>query len=80
MKTLQQTTRTLPAYWASYLINGDDSGLTNELERSKIDDFLHREGLPMPVSCSDESYFKWGNDASDLGGDVLEYTFLLPNQ
>lgn len=74
---MKSITYTLPAYWASYLINGDDSGLADELERGKIDDFLRREGLSGPVSCSDESYFAWRNDAMNLGCNVLDYTFLV---
>lgn len=76
MKTLEPITYVLPAYWASYLINGDDSGISPE-DKAQADSFLKRESLPVPVSCSDEQYFSWHNDATDLGGDVLEYTFLV---
>lgn len=77
MKTLNPATYTLPAYWASYLINGDASGISPE-DKAQADTFLSREGLPMPVSCSDESWFSWRNDSyNGLGGDVLEYTFLI---
>jgi hypothetical protein len=73
---LHEVVKVLPAYWASYLINGDDSGI-NADEKDTADKFLAEQKLPMPVSCTDEQYFKWGNDATTLGGDVLEYTFLL---
>jgi hypothetical protein len=63
----------LPAYWASYLINGDASGLENG-EREQIDAFLDSEGLGSPLDCSDESEFGY-NDATKLAGDVLEFTF-----
>lgn len=62
-----------PAYWASYLINGDDSGLSDELERNKIDKFLEAEKLPMPVSCSDESFI---GRFDGLQCEMLEYTSL----
>lgn len=75
MKTIETIERTLPAYWASYLINGDASGLETG-EREVIDQYLASEGLPMPVSCSDEAWFAWRNDATRLGGDVMEYVFL----
>lgn len=71
-------TYTLPAYWASALINGDYSG-TSEQDTADIDKFI--EGNIKPgcrfdcIGCGDEQYFKWGNDATNLGGDVLEYTF-----
>jgi len=48
MKTLEITTYTLPAYWASYLINGDASGL-EEGEQALLDAFLRRKNLPAPV-------------------------------
>lgn len=71
-----EVVKVLPAYWASYLINGDDSGLEPG-EKAVVDKFLADQCLPKPVSCTDEQYFKWGNDATRLGGDVLEYTFFL---
>ena len=73
-------TYTLPAYWASYLINGDASGISYQ-DKTQADSFLEREKLPFPVSCSDESWFAWHNDSgNNLGGDVLEYTFLIASQ
>jgi hypothetical protein len=74
------TVYSLPAYWASYLINGDASGLEAG-EEEQIDAFLKREHLPAPVSCSDEPRFSRYNDAgTGLGGDVLDYTFLEPRK
>ena len=74
---METTAHSLPAYWASYLINGDASGLEVG-EQETIDTFLAREGLPAPVSCSDEAYFSRHNDAhTDRAGHVLEYTFLV---
>ena len=74
---METITCMLPAYWASYLINRDASGLEDG-EQEIIDAFLAREGLPAPVSCSDEAYFSRHNDAhTGLAGDVLEYTFLV---
>jgi hypothetical protein len=77
MKTIETVTYVLPACWASYLINGDSSGLSAD-DYAAANNFINGHGLPMPVSCSDESWFAWHNDAGTLGGDVLEYTFLLP--
>jgi hypothetical protein len=77
MKNIFPITCTLPAYWASYLINGDASGL-EQGEQEQVDAFLAREGLDFPVSCSDEPSFTRYNDAhTGLAGDVLDYTFLV---
>lgn len=68
----------LPEYWASALINADYSGL----EDSDIEEIENFESENKEancrftcIGCSDESYFSWRNDATNLGGDVLEYTF-----
>ena len=68
----------LPVYWASYLINGDDSGLEPG-ERQEIDTWLAKQGLDRgdAVDCG-EPYFSWNNDANGIGGDVAEFTFLIP--
>ncbi len=74
---MKTETYILPSYWASYLINGDDSGISSE-DLYYADKFLAEHNLDYPVSCSDESYFSWRNDSSNnLGGGVLEYTFLI---
>lgn len=75
--TLQPVSYTLPAYWASYLINGDASGI-DDSDKAAADRFHAAHNLPGPVGCSDESWFAHWND-SDNGpaGDVLEYTYLL---
>ena len=65
---------TLPAYWASYLINGDDSGI-QAWQRKEIDEFLKREKLGPAVGVSEETYFKRYNDYNMSGGDVATYTF-----
>ena len=62
-----------PSYWASYLINGDYSGLEPS-ERAACDSFLRSEGLPAPVECSDESYIGRFNG---LQTELLEYTSLI---
>jgi len=69
----------LPAYWASYLINGDASGLLDKCqdspeqsEQATIDQWLESEGNPHFVDCG-EQYFSWSNEATSLGGDVCDY-------
>lgn len=79
---MKTETYTLPAYWASYLVNGDGSGLEDE-EITEIDAWCERErhriGAEFDtfvcVDCSEESEFSWHNDATTMGGDVLDYTF-----
>lgn len=71
IKTIQYT---LPAYWASYLINGDASGLEDG-EQATIDAFVAEEGNPHFTGCGDETWFARRNDANTgLAGDVCEYT------
>lgn len=65
-------TFTLPAYWASYIINGDSSGM-DDSDIEECDAFMERNGNPHFVDVS-ESYFSWRNDADSLGGDVCDYT------
>ena len=72
---LETMSYTLPMYWASYLINGDASGLEDG-EQAVIDAFLEREGNPHFCDCG-ESYFSWHNDATSLGGDVCDYTAIV---
>ena len=71
MTQIETITYKLPAYWASYLINGDSSGL-EESELQTVDSFLQREGEPSFVDCG-EQYFSHSNDATTLGGDVCDY-------
>lgn len=76
-------TITLPAHWASYLVNGDASGL-DAGEVAEIDEYLASELEPgwsvVDVNRDGEGDFSprftwsfslYGGNAS--GGDVLEY-------
>ena len=69
MKSIKRYT--LPAYWASYLINNDATGLEDG-EKETIDAFLAREGIAIVHDCN-ESSFSHCNDATGIGGDVCEY-------
>ena len=72
IRIMKEITRyTLPAYWASYLINNDATGL-EEGEQETIDTFLVREGIAFVHDCGEPS-FAHCNDATSLGGDVCEY-------
>ena len=64
--------------WASYLINGDASGLADG-ERATVDAWLKAEEVPgMPATC-DDAGFRWYHDASrfSLAGDCQTYVWLI---
>lgn len=65
---------TLPSYYASYLINGDASGLT-DAEQVEIDKFILESDVGLCVGCSDDSWFAGSNDLGNLGCDVMEFYF-----
>lgn len=68
---------TAPSAWASYLINGDASGIEAE-DVAAADAWIERQGVGLPVSCEDAG-FMWRHDASiemPLGADCQEYVFL----
>ena len=76
MKLLTET-YTLPAHWACPLINGDYSGL-GAGEALEVRDWL--KGHPFlceALSCENEEEFSWQNDANDLGGSIVEVTFVV---
>jgi hypothetical protein len=83
MTQLQTIERTLPAIWASYLINGDASNLETE-EQRQADKYLKAEGLRSPVGIDSEAEgFRHTNDASWMGGsaslaqECAVYSFLM---
>lgn len=75
---LQTLTITAPSHWASYLINGDASGIEPE-DVAACDAWIAREGVGLPVSC-DDAGFRWRHDAyaeCPLGSDCQDYIFLI---
>ena len=71
---LKFETYVLPVYWASALINGDDSGLEDD-EIKEIAAFC--KGLGPCVDVSEEEEFSCTNDANDMGGAVATFTFQI---
>lgn len=71
-------TYVLPEFWACALINNDFSAM-EESEIKELNKFIEdnrEENCRFYcINCSDEAYFKWCNDATSLGGNVLEYIF-----
>ena len=68
----------MPAFWASYLINGDASGMTAD-ERTACDAYLEKEGIVDVLDCEDEAHFSWSFDLHGgdcAGGDLLRYTIV----
>lgn len=74
---LRTVVYTLPTHWASSLINGDNSGNDTD-DDAAIEAWLtSRPELGPCLSVGDQSWFAPCNDASDLGGDVAQFTFPL---
>ncbi len=63
------------ACWASYLVNGDDSGISEE-DKEAADRFVEVIGSNI-VSCGEESFFGTCDVFGVLPGDCLEYTALV---
>jgi hypothetical protein len=77
-KALTIEVRVAPSAWASYLINGDASGLSDG-EQAQIDAWIDAEGLGSPVSCEDHGFTN-SHDAYQfcpLAADCQNYQFLL---
>jgi hypothetical protein len=69
----------MPVYWASYLINGDASGLEPG-EADHIERYLSKEGVRHVLDVSDEPHFThyyamYGGRYD--AGEVVEYTVEL---
>ena len=76
---MQIETFTLPAHWASFLINGDQSGLSDDYVAeidAMYDETVTRGYIRFEVlSCSEETYFTRyvDFDAARKLTEVLEY-------
>jgi hypothetical protein len=73
MKTV---TLTGPVWWASYLVNGDDSSLLPE-DKAKADAWRKRERVNI-LAVEGEPWFTWflfvhAPEAGCTGGTVVEY-------
>ena len=70
---------TLPEYWASYLINGDASGVSDE-EKASVDRFIEVNELQR-WTCADVSehtwFSRWCDAPGQLAGTMALYTFVL---
>ena len=70
--------KTAPSGWASYLINGDGSGLEDD-EVMACDAWIEHEGLGAPVSCEDYGFVRMHGAYRDFpyAADCQLYTFLI---
>lgn len=71
---------TLPAHFASLLVNADQSGLTEE-EMQEFADFTVREDIEDDtdlklIDFEQEPYFARKNDMNNIGGDVLDFVYI----
>lgn len=68
----------LPDYWASYLFNGDSSGMDDK-DQAACDAFIEREGLKQwtPADVTDQTWFTHNPDSGGLACTVARYTFVL---
>lgn len=75
--TPELITYTAPSSWASYFINGDDSGLEED-EKRAADDFLAWAVLGAPVSCEDAGFIRRPDSFAvyPYAADCQTYTFL----
>lgn len=69
-------TFTLPAFWAPYLINGDETSYEAG-EVNTINDWMEENNVSNCLDVSDEPEFRSFHDARHfvLPCDCLEYTF-----
>ncbi len=63
--------------WASYLINGDASGISAE-DKAMADAWIEREDLGDPVDCNEFGFVRHHDDWLECpgGADCQEYAFL----
>ena len=69
---------TLPAYWASALVNADYSGLKDS-EVKEINEWVRKTREPghnlYCLGTDGNEWFKQRNDANDTAGSVLRFSF-----
>ncbi len=70
-------TYTAPVYWASYLVNGDDSGIDAE-EKAHADHWLKSNSVSAVCIEDDSERFTWHYSLYDTlakvsGGEVCDY-------
>ena len=69
---LNTTTHTLPAYWVSYMINGDPTGLSPD-DIKQCDAYCEANDIGWAVDCINLTDFAASNDANNIGGATYDY-------
>ncbi len=73
---IKTATYTLPAKWASALVSGDHSGLSNQEEREYWQWMHENNTYPGDcMECGEQSYIGHFNG---LQTEVLDYVFFVP--
>jgi hypothetical protein len=72
MTTIKHGTVDLPAYWASALVNGDYSGMTDSMMVLAIHSWLDANPSLVIDGCNDESYI---GRYDGLLCDMLTYSY-----
>lgn len=78
MKIKRKETYTLPTWAEYYFATGETSDMTEE-EINEAESFLLRNNLRDAVVETDinSASFSWRNDLNNIGGDVVETTFII---
>jgi hypothetical protein len=71
MKRFNTESFVLPAFLASYLINGDDTGLTT-YEVKALHDFMEQNNLESCLSCGDDFFYSSFHDYRSVIGHGIE--------
>jgi hypothetical protein len=77
MKKIKTISLDLPAFWASALINSDESGLEDE-EQEQLDNWVNDNPTLYCIDVSEETFFSKYHDAAKYGVlpcDCSEFTF-----
>lgn len=78
MKIKRKETYTLPTWAEYYFATGETSDMTDdEIEQANM--WLNKHDLRNAVVevSEEDPYFSWSNDMNNIGGDVVETTFIL---
>jgi hypothetical protein len=67
-----------PSSWASYLINGDATGISDS-DRQAADAWVKRQNMGAAASCDDYGFTRWHDALEEcpFGADCQTYTFLV---
>lgn len=78
MKIKRKETYTLPSWAEYYFATGETSDMTDD-EINQAEEFLSLRDLRGAVVETDinSASFSWKNDMNNIGGDVVETTFIF---